>query len=72
MQEIKNYHVPEEMNTLASEPVVEFRKPSKEEAIARFMAAKAKKKMIIAELEQEMKEEYGKRTGLKANYFFAL
>lgn len=45
---------------------------TKEEAMARFMAAKERKRMRIAELEKQMREEYEKRTGLKANYFFAL
>lgn len=47
-------------------------KQTREEAMARFMAAKAKKKARIAELEVKMKDEYEKETGLKANYFFAL
>lgn len=47
-------------------------KQTREEAMARFMAAKAKKKARIAELEVKMKDEYERETGLKANYFFAL
>lgn len=43
-----------------------------EQTMARFMAAKRKKQEVISRLEQTMKEEYEKRTGLKANYFFAM
>lgn len=40
--------------------------------MARFMAAKQKKQEVLCRLEKTMKEEYEKRTGLKANYFFAM
>lgn len=45
---------------------------TKEEAMAKFMMAKERKKLRIAELEKQMKAEYEERTGLKANYFFAM
>lgn len=45
---------------------------NKENVILRFKAAKERKKAIISELEKEMKENYEKRTGKKANYFFSL
>lgn len=50
---------------------MEFPK-DKEEAMARFMAAKERKRIRLQEIEKEMKAEYEKRTGLKPNYFFAL
>lgn len=45
---------------------------TREEAMRRFMLAKQRKAEILAKLEKEMKEEYEKTTGLKANYFFAM
>lgn len=45
---------------------------TREEALLRFEKAKAKKRECIKKLEQEMKEAYEKRTGLKATYFSAL
>ncbi len=44
----------------------------REEALARVNAAKKRKREIAAELEKEMKTQYEKETGKKANYFFVL
>ena len=44
----------------------------REEALARVNAAKKLKREIAAELEKEMKTQYEKETGKKANYFFVL
>ncbi|MGI6231630.1 MAG: hypothetical protein ACOYJF_02120 [Prevotella sp.] len=44
----------------------------REEALARVNAAKRRKREIAAELEKEMKAQYEKETGKKANYFFVL
>lgn len=43
-----------------------------EEAMASVNTAKQHKREIAAELEKEMKAQYEKETGLKANYFFIL
>ncbi len=40
--------------------------------MARFMAVKRKKQEYIKELEKEMKDEYERRTGKKANHFEVL
>lgn len=45
---------------------------TKEEAMARFMAAKEKKRQCIARLEEKMKVAYEERTGKPANYTFVL
>ena len=45
---------------------------TKEEAMARFMAAKEKKRQCIAQLEERMKVAYEQRTGKPANYTFVL
>lgn len=45
---------------------------TREQAMERFMLAKKKKQECIAALEKKMKEEYETKTGLPANYFFAM
>ena len=45
---------------------------TKEEAMARFMAAKEKKRQCITRLEARMKQAYEERTGKPANYTFVL
>jgi hypothetical protein len=45
---------------------------TREEALMRFQKARQKKRDCIARLEKSMKAEYEKRTGKKAEYFFAL
>ncbi len=45
---------------------------TKEEAMARFMAAKEKKRQCVARLEEKMKAAYEERTGKPANYTFVL
>ncbi|MBR0492979.1 MAG: hypothetical protein IJJ83_04385 [Muribaculaceae bacterium] len=47
-------------------------KSKREEVLARFQAARQIKRQCLAELEQSMKATYEKRTGEKADYFFAL
>ena len=47
-------------------------KITKEEALARFQAAKDKKRECLKSLETTMKETYKKRTGKEAERFFAL
>lgn len=42
------------------------------EALAKFQAAKAKKRECLASLEKTMKEIYKQRTGKEAKNFFAL
>lgn len=48
------------------------KKQTREEVLAKFHAAKNKKQECLAELEMTMKETYEKRTGKKADKFFAL
>jgi hypothetical protein len=45
---------------------------TKEEAMARFMAAKEKKRQCVARLEEKMKVAYEERTGKPAKYTFVL
>ena len=45
---------------------------TKEEAMARFMAAKEKKRQCVAQLEEKMKQSYEQRTGKPAKYTFVL
>jgi len=45
---------------------------TKETALSRFQAAVAKKKECMHRLEDRMKAEYEARTGLTANFFFAM
>lgn len=47
-------------------------KITKEEALAKFQAAKDKKRECLKSLEKTMKETYKKRTGREAENFFAL
>lgn len=42
------------------------------EAIARFKAAKERKRVIVEELKKELSERYEKRTGQKPTSFFVL
>ena len=44
----------------------------KQNVMARFKAARQKKRELVAELEKELKARYEERTGQKANYFFSL
>ena len=43
-----------------------------EETLAKFKAAREKKRTCLANLEKSMKEAYKKRTGKEAETFFAL
>jgi hypothetical protein len=45
---------------------------TREEAQKRFETARQKKRDCLTRLEKNMKEEYEKRTGKTADYFFAL
>lgn len=47
-------------------------KVTKEETLAKFQAAREKKRACLAKLEKSMKEAYKKRTGKDAETFFAL
>ena len=47
-------------------------KATKEETLAKFQAAREKKRTCLANLEKSMKEAYKKRTGKEAETFFAL
>ena len=48
------------------------RKITREEALAKFQAAKVKKQECLTLLEKSMKETYKERTGKEAEKFFAL
>ena len=45
---------------------------TKEQAMEKFMLAKKKKQERIETLAKKMKEDYESKTGLQANYFFAM
>ena len=45
---------------------------TKDEAMARFMAAKEKKRQCVKRLEEKMKAAYEERTGKPAQYTFVL
>ncbi len=47
-------------------------KATKEETLAKFQAARERKRVCLAKLEKSMKEAYKKRTGKEADTFFAL
>ena len=47
-------------------------KITKEEALAKFQAAKEKKRKCLIQLEKPMQETYKKRTGKEGENFFAL
>lgn len=47
-------------------------KELREDAIARFMASKAKKKQRVEHLVMIMKQEYEQKTGLSADYISVL
>ena len=47
-------------------------KITREEAFAKFQAAKDKKRTCLKQLEKSMKEIYKKRIGKEAETFFAL
>lgn len=47
-------------------------KITQKEALAKFQAAREKKRECLAHLEKSMKEEYRERTGKEAKKFFAL
>ncbi|WP_262279990.1 hypothetical protein [Hallella absiana] len=42
------------------------------EAIARFKAAKERKRIVVEELKKELSESFEKRTGKKPTSFFVL
>ena len=52
--------------------IMTTKKQTRQELLAKFHAAKNKKQECLAELEMTMKETYEKRTGKKADNFFAL
>ena len=45
---------------------------TRDDILARFQAARQKKRELVARLERDMKAEYEQRTGKTAAYFFAL
>ena len=45
---------------------------TREEALARFTAARNKKRECVERIEKRMKASYEKQTGMKANYTFVL
>ncbi len=47
-------------------------KVTREEVLAKFRAAKAKKQESLVKIEKYMREEYKKQTGQEAKYFFAM
>lgn len=47
-------------------------KATKEETLAKFKAAREKKRTCLANLEKSMKEAYKKRTGKEAETFFCI
>lgn len=47
-------------------------KIKREEALAKFQAARERKRECLVQLEKSMKETYKKRTGKEAENFFAL
>lgn len=49
-----------------------MRTMTREQAMEKFMLAKRKKQERIETLAQKMKEDYESKTGLQANYFFAM
>ena len=49
-----------------------MRTMTREQAMEKFMLAKKKKQERIETLAQKMKEDYESKTGLQANYFFAM
>lgn len=49
-----------------------YMKRTREEILAKLEEAKAKKKAVAEELVQDMKDQYEKQTGKKANYVFVL
>lgn len=51
---------------------MEKTKVTKEKALARFKAAREKKRICLAHLEKSMKKAYKERTGKDAENFFAL
>ena len=51
---------------------MEKTKITREEALAKFQAAKDKKRECLKQLEKSMKEMYKKRTGKETEKFFAL
>lgn len=52
--------------------IMEKVKITREEAFAKFQAAKDKKRTCLKQLEKSMKEIYKKRIGKEAETFFAL
>lgn len=60
---------PTEIHLIPNNPIS---KMTREEALKRFKAAKLTKFDAVTALEQEMKQAYEERTGLKANYVMSL
>lgn len=47
-------------------------KTKRESAMNKFMLAKKRKDEMVKKIQEELKSAYEKKTGLKANYFFAM
>ena len=47
-------------------------KINRESAMNKFMLAKKRKNDMVKKIQEELKIAYEKKTGLKANYFFAM
>lgn len=47
-------------------------KTKREIAMSKFMLAKKRKDEMVGKIQKELATMYEKRTGLKANYFFAM
>ena len=47
-------------------------KMDRETAMNKFMLAKKRKDDMVKKIQEELKVVYEKKTGLKANYFFAM
>ena len=45
---------------------------TREVALARFQAAKEKKRACLKHLEEQMKQQYERKTGHSADFFFAM
>ncbi len=47
-------------------------KMKRENAMKKFMLAKKRKDEMVRKIQEDLKSAYEKRTGLKANYSFAM
>ena len=45
---------------------------NREAAMSRFMLAKKRKDDMVRKVQKELSEKYERKTGQKANYFFAM